>query len=290
MDDANRSEPIPTNGIRLHAFQAGPVDGPLTILLHGFPEDHTCWRHQVGPLVETGLRVIAPDQRGYGLSDKPEAVASYTLDILAADVLGLIDAGGGSKARLVGHDWGGVVAWWVAITHPDRVERLAILNAPHPLAIRRYLWTHPLQWLKSWYVFFFQIPKLPEANFRRGDWRPLVRALRASSRPGTFNDEDIARLKESWSRPGAIRAMIQWYRAMIRHPPRTSAGPRVRVPTLILWGDRDRFLGRGIADASLKFCDEGRLERFPEATHWLHREEPDRVNRLLIEFFKAGPG
>lgn len=290
MDDAPSTETIPTNGIRLHAVQAGPVDGPLVILLHGFPEDHSCWRHQVGPLAGAGLRVLTPDQRGYGPSDKPEGVASYRLDTLAADVLGLIDADGRAKARLVGHDWGGIVAWWVAINHPDRVERLAILNAPHPVAARHFFATHPLQWLRSWYVFFFQIPRLPEANFRRGDWSPLVQGLRGSSRPGAFDVEDIARLKRAWSEPGAIRAMIHWYRALLRHPPRAPAEPRVRVPTLILWGDRDRFIGRGAADASLQYCDQGRLERFPEATHWLHREEPDRVNRLLIDFLAPVAG
>jgi epoxide hydrolase 4 len=275
---------VATNGITLHAAQAGPRDGIPVILLHGFPEPWFCWRQQIGPLAEAGCRVLAPDQRGYNTSDKPEAIASYALDVLAADVVGLIDAAGWNSASLVGHDWGGIVAWWTALRHPGRVDRLAILNAPHPVAFQRYIRTHPSQLLRSWYVFYFRLPGLPEAGFRRANWRSLCRALERTSRPGTFTEADLDRYRKAWSEPGAIRSMIHWYRAAMRHRPEPPADPRIHVPTLLIWGPDDRFIGREVAEASLALCDQGRLEWVEGATHWVQHEEPGRVNRLLVNF------
>ena len=284
MADEPRRTSVVTNGIRLEVARAGPEGGPPTILLHGFPEDWSCWRRQIGPLAGAGLDVLAPDQRGYGRSDKPPGVAAYSLDTLADDVLGLIESTGRPSASLVGHDWGGVVAWWVAIRHPERVDRLAIVNAPHPVAFRRYTRTHPAQLLRSWYVFAFQIPRLPEAMFRRRDWRALVRALRETSRPGTFTGADFDHYRRVWSEPGAITSMVDWYRAALRHPPGPTAEPRVRVPTLMIWGTDDHFIERGVAEASLALCDSARLEWIEGATHWVQHEEPDRVNLLLFDF------
>lgn len=275
---------IATNGVTLHVASAGPEDGPPLILLHGFPEPWACWRHQIGPLAEAGYRILAPDQRGYNTSAKPSRVADYALEVLAADVVGLIDATGREKAAIVGHDWGGIVAWWIALRHPGRVERLAILNAPHPVAFRRQLLRDPLQLLKSWYAFVFQIPRLPEAGFRRANWHGLARTLLRTSRPGAFSGDDLDEYRRAWSEPGAITSMIHWYRAAMRHPATTPADPRVRVPTLLLWGVRDAFIRRNAAGASLDLCEDGRLEWFEEVTHWLHREEPDRINRLLLDF------
>ena len=208
--------------------------------------------------------------------------------MLAADVAGILDAKGWRSAAIVGHDWGGIVAWWFALKHPDRVSRLAIVNAPHPVAFRRYLPGHPGQLLKSWYVLMFQIPALPEARLRRGNWQGLTRALVRTSRPGTFSDLDLEQYRRAWERPGAIRAMVDWYRALVRYRPRTPADPRIHVPTLLIWGTEDRFLSRGLAEASLALCDEGRLEWIEGATHWVQHEEPRRVNRLLVEFLGKG--
>ena len=234
--------------------------------------------------------MLAPDQRGYNTSDKPEGVASYALDVLSADVLGLIDAAGWSSASLVGHDWGGIVAWWTALRHPERVDRLAILNAPHPVAFQRHIRAHPSQLLRSWYVFYFQLPGLPEAGFRRRNWRSLCRALETTSRPGTFTEADLDRYRRAWSEPGAIRSMIHWYRAAIRHRPAPPADPRIHVPTLLIWGPDDHFIQREVAEASLALCDHGRLEWIEGATHWVQHEEPDRVNRLLVEFLTDRSG
>ena len=170
------------------------------------------------------------------------------------------------------------------MTRPDRVDRLAILNAPHPAAARA-MWRRPAQILRSWYVLAFQLPGLPERLLARrttGSRWPGRSAT--TSRPGTFADEEIAAYRAAWSQPGAIRSMIHWYRAALRAGPPTPADPTVQVRTLILWGEQDHFLGRALADDSLALCHDGRLVPLAEATHWVQHEEPDRVNRLLLEF------
>lgn len=279
-----RHRTIAVNGVRLHVVEAGLEDGPLLLLLHGFPEFWYGWRRQIGPLAAAGFRVQIPDQRGYNLSGKPRRVSSYNLDRLAGDVVGLMDAAGVAKARVVGHDWGGVVGWWLGIQHPQRLERLALLNIPHPLVMETTLRRSAVQRKKSRYIFFFQLPWLPERIFRRDDFAYAEKTLRVSSRPGTFSDEDVARYKEAWSQSHAVRSMIHWYRAALRARPRRPKSPRVTVPTLLIWGTQDRFLGQEMALASIALCDQGRLERIPEATHWVQLEEPERVNRLLVEF------
>jgi pimeloyl-ACP methyl ester carboxylesterase len=282
-----RHRTLTANGVRLHAVEAGPEDGPLLLLLHGFPEFWYGWRRQIGPLAAAGFRVLAPDQRGYNHSDKPRRVSAYGLDTLVADVMGLIDAAGAEKAFLAGHDWGGAVAWWAGVTHPERIERLALLNIPHPRVMRRTLLRSAEQRRKSSYMFFFQLPGLPERAFSKDGFAFAEKALRRSSRPGTFTDEDLARYREAWGQPGAPRAMIHWYRAALRTQPRRPESPRVRVPALLIWGARDRFLGQEMAQPSVDLCDDGRLELIPEATHWVQHEEPERVNRLLLGFFGA---
>ncbi|MFL6258796.1 MAG: alpha/beta fold hydrolase [Thermoanaerobaculia bacterium] len=280
-----RHRTIDTNGIRLHAVEAGPEGGPLLILLHGFPEFWYGWRHQIEPLAAAGFRILVPDQRGYNLSDKPKRAAAYNIDLLARDVLGLIDDAGVGKARVVGHDWGGLVAWWLGIRYAERIARLVLLNIPHPQVILDNLLKNPVQRKKSWYVFFFQLPWLPERAFRADGFALGVRSLRRSSRSGTFSDADLDLYREAWSQPGAVRSMIHWYRAGLRSRPKLPDSPRVRVPTLLLWGAKDRFLGREMAQPSLAFCDDGRLEFIEEASHWIQHEEAERVNEKLVGFF-----
>ncbi|HYF55648.1 MAG TPA: alpha/beta hydrolase [Salinarimonas sp.] len=275
---------LTTNGITLAAIQAGPRDGPPVLLLHGFPEFSWGWRRQIGPLAEAGFHVVAPDQRGYNLSDRPPGVGSYDLDTLAADVIGLADALGAPQVSLVGHDWGGLVAWWTASRHPERIARLAILNAPHPAVAGRYLRRHPGQMLRSSYIGLFQLPGLPERLLAADGHARLRRALTRTSRPGTFSPEDLERYVEAWSRPGALTAMLNWYRALRLKP--ELADPRVLPPALVIWGLRDRFLQLGLAEASLALCRDGRLVVLDEATHWLHLEEPQRVNAELVSFLK----
>ncbi len=277
---------VGTNGIQLNVACAGPPDGPLVILLHGFPEFWYGWRHQIAFLAEAGLRIWAPDQRGYNLSDKPRGPAAYSLDILADDVLGLIDAAGEARAALVGHDWGAAVAWRLASQHPQRIERMVAINAPHPSIMGGYLRRNISQLRKSWYMAFFQLPWLPELLARQDNWRLAVGALEKTSRPGTFSPEDFAAYRHAWSQPGAYTAMVNWYRAAGRCQGRASAGQITRVPTLILWGARDHFLDRGLARRSLDRCAEGRLVYIEQASHWLQHEEPEQVNRLILNFLQ----
>lgn len=280
-----RHRTIATNSIRLHAVEAGPEDGPLLIFLHGFPELWYGWRQQIAPFAGAGFRVLAPDQRGYNTSDKPKGVRAYGRDSLARDVLGLIDEAGREKAYVVGHDWGGAVAWWLGMKHPDRIERLAILNCPHPGVMKRHLRENPAQLKRSWYMFFFQLPRLPERALRKDGYENLVKALRRTSRRGTFTDEDILVYRDAWAQPGALTAMVHWYRAGLRVRASPPPSPRVTVPTLLVWGAKDRALGEELAQPSLDLCDHGRLARIEEATHWLQHEEPGRVNALVGDFF-----
>ena len=280
---ATESLRLATNGIELAALAAGPAGGPLVLLLHGFPEFSYGWRHQIPALAEAGLRVVVPDQRGYNRSDKPRGIAAYSLDALADDVLGLADALGCDRIAVVGHDWGGVVAWHLAARNPERVTRAAILNAPHPATLRRYARAHPRQALKSWYVAFFQLPSLPERALSASGFWVLRRVLRRTSRAGTFSGEDFRHYREAWAEPGALTAMLNWYRAL-RLRPASAAPGRIRAPVRVIWGDRDAFLDRGLAEAGAALCDQGEIFHLPEATHWLQHEEPAAVNRLLIDF------
>lgn len=276
---------IKTNDVNLHVIQAGPEDGPLVILLHGFPEFWYGWRKQIEFLAGQGFRVWAPDQRGYNLSDKPGGLAAYSLNELCADVIGLIDAAGREKAFLVGHDWGAGVAWWMACKYPERLSKLVILNAPHHKVFRKVLNTDRAQRRKSWYMLFFQIPWLPEALIGLGNNNGLAQALRRSSRPGTFTEAELAEYRKAWSQPGALTSMINWYRAVAQQPPE-APDPRVKVPTLLLWGKQDIALNPEMAQASIDLCENGRLVYFDSATHWLHREESERVNQLMVEFLR----
>jgi epoxide hydrolase 4 len=174
----------------------------------------------------------------------------------------------------------------MGLTRPDRLERLALLNIPHPAVMRRSLLKNSRQRKKSSYMFYFQLPWLPERTFRRNDYAFSVAALQKTSRPGTFSETDIALYKEAWSQPGAVTSMIHWYRAALRSQPARPASIRVPVPTLLIWGTRDRFLGREMAQPSIDLCDHGRLVFLDEATHWVHHEEPARVNALLTGFFR----
>ncbi|MEK6194965.1 MAG: alpha/beta hydrolase, partial [Deltaproteobacteria bacterium] len=249
---------IETNGIRLNVVQDGPQDGPLVILLHGFPEFSYGWKQQIPFLESHGYRVWAPDQRGYNLSDKPAGIAAYSLDELAADVIGLIDAAGQEQAFVVGHDWGAVVAWWLAAKYPHRLSKLVTINVPHGAVMRKNLFGNFAQMRKSWYMFFFQIPWLPEYLAKRQDWKLVLESLTKTSRPGTFNDSDLQQYRQAWSQPKAYRSMLNWYRAMIQNPPKPPAISRITVPTLLIWGAKDKFLGREMAQPSIDRCDDGR--------------------------------
>jgi len=285
MNTSYRSTTIATNGIHLHVVQTGREDGIPVILLHGFPEFWYGWRNQIDALVEAGFRLYIPDQRGYNLSDKPPEIAAYNLDVLAADIVGLIDHIGVKKIRLVGHDWGGGAAWWLANKYPERLEKLTVLNIPHHAAFSRALRDNPVQKRKSWYMAFFQLPKIPELLIRLGNGSLFAKWAFKDS-PG-FTAEDIQLYKQAWAQPDAITGMLNWYRAVRKTRPARLASPRIQVPTLLIWGKRDAVFEPEIAQKSIELCDDGCLAYIDHATHWVHHDAAEEVNRLLIEWLKA---
>ncbi len=282
LPDIVQHREITANGVRMHYVEGG--EGPPVLLLHGFPEFWRGWRYQIPALVEAGYHVIAPDQRGYNLSEKPRGIRAYELDKLTGDVIGLMDAVGLEKVTLIGHDWGAIVAWWVAVQHPERLDGLINLHVPHPVVMRKHLMGNLAQIRKSWYVFFFQLPWLPEAMIRAGNWRAGVRTMQSTSRPGTYSDDDMELYRQAWSQPGAMTGMINWYRAMRYSVGQKVSSPRVTVPTLLIWGAKDFALSREMAQPSIDLCTQGRLEMIEEATHWVQHEEPERVNKLMLDF------
>ncbi len=268
------------NGVELHVVAAGDPDDPLVVLLHGFPEFWYEWRAYVDPLVDAGYRVIVPDQRGYNVSEKPSGTRAYRTSELSADVASLITSEGRDAAHVVGHDWGAAVAWDLALRQPDRVNRLGIINVPHPVVFRNTLRSSLRQLRRSWYILFFQLPRLPEWVSRRNDYAAWVAATQGGARDGAFSAADMDQYRTAWDQPGAVTGMLNWYRA-IRH---TDAPPRQQVesPTLVIWGEQDQALIPEMAPASVDFCETGRLERFPDATHWIPHERPDELTELLL--------
>ncbi len=276
------------NGIWLHWVEEG--EGPLVVLLHGFPEFWYAWRHQIPALAAAGFRVVAPDLRGYNLSDKPAGVRAYRIEALLADLAGLIETlgaeQGATHAHVVGHDWGGAFAWYAPLFFPERLLSLTLLNAPHPLAFKRELRSRAAQRKKSSYIFFFQLPWLPERRIRAGNFAILEKMLRRDPEtPGAFTDEDIRLFKEALARPGALTAAVNYYRAALRFPPRVRdrAWP-ADLKTLLIWGERDRYLGPGLLEGLDRWVPNLTIERIPEASHWVQADAPARVNELLICF------
>jgi len=275
-----RFEYLSTNGIRLHTALAGPEDGEPVFLLHGFPEAWFGWEAQIRALAEAGFRVIAPDQRGYNLSDKPLGVSNYTMDTLVLDILGLADTLGYQRFHLAGHDFGAIVCWNIARHYETRLTSLAISNVPYPAVLRDYLQKHPSQMLKSWYALFFQIPRVPERIVRLNNWQTLISAM-----PKDLTEAERDRYREAWNQPGAMTGMINWYRALLRQGRGTRSVSQIQVPTLILWGQQDPHISYEMAPLSAEFCQNGRLVTFEDATHWVLHDKPGDVSKLLIEHF-----
>jgi pimeloyl-ACP methyl ester carboxylesterase len=265
--------------VTLHYVEAG--EGPLVVLLHGFPEFWYGWREQIAPLVKAGFRVVAPDLRGYNLSSKPGAFTDYTADKPAADIRGLIRALGSESATVVGHDWGGSIAWTLAMNNPEVVDRLVILNAAHPRKLNEGL-KNPRQLLRSWYFFYFQFPGSPERRAARKDWKFFKGFLR-DARPA-YTEQEMDQYREAWSQPGAAKGMIDYYRAAVRLGSKQKVLP-ISAPTLVIWGQGDRYLGADLAEPHKEDVPNlVRVERLPDASHWVHHDEADRVNELLVDF------
>jgi pimeloyl-ACP methyl ester carboxylesterase len=286
---------VAANGLRFHVAMAGDPRAPLVVLLHGFPELWRAWRAQ---LVELGRDrfAIAPDQRGYNLSDKPEGVAAYKAQRLVEDVAALAATFTDRKFVLAGHDWGGAVAWNFAIAHPERLEKLVIVNAPHPVPFARSLAHDPAQRQASAYMNVFRGPGSERLLAADGCRRLTSTTLDVWGADG----EERAAYLAAWSQPGALRAMLDWYRASPLHPPTPDeAGASklaldakdfiVRVPTLVIWGMRDQALLPCLLDGLEECVPDLRIERIEDGSHWVVHEQPERVNVLLRAFLDQRP-
>ncbi len=277
-----RSVRLPS-GIDLHVRTLGQPGAPMVVVLHGFPETGDGFMRLATSLASEGWYVVVPDQRGYGRSDKPAELQSYALDVLADDVLELATALGHRSFCVVGHDWGGLIAWHLAARNPERLSAACILNAPHPAGLLRFALGHPMQWLRSAYIAVFQLPLLPEWLLGLRDHALLVRMLTWTGRPHAFAPEVLARYREAWRAPGAVHAMLQWYRAMRLSRP---LHVPIHVPLRILWGERDAALSPALADDALRHCLRGDLVRLPDSSHWLHHEVPDVVAARISGFLR----
>jgi epoxide hydrolase 4 len=276
---------LDAGGVSLHAVEAGR--GPLVILLHGFPEFWWSWRLQIPALAAAGFHVVAPDLRGYNLSDRPPNVADYKLEHLSADVAGVVRAMGEKKAHVVGHDWGGGVAWSFAMAYPELLDRLAILNVPHPVRMEQALRSSAKQLAKSWYMFFFQLPRLPERFLRANDFANLRKSL-VAGRDRHVPESEVQPYVDAARRAEGLRGGIDYYRAAMRAA-LTGSLPETRVieaPVLVIWGQKDRFLGEELAEPPARWVKNARVEYLPDASHWVQLDEADRVNALLAGFLR----
>jgi len=271
-------------GVRLHYATAGEGE-KLVILLHGFPEFWYSWRHQIIGLSEE-YKIVAPDMRGYNLSDKPTKVSDYEIDKLVDDVTGLIRHFGYHQAAVIGHDWGASVAWAVAAKHPEYLWKLGALQVP-PIPVWKKNQTLK-QFFASWYMFFFQIPVLPEFLFKLNDYAALENALKNSTaEKGVFSDEDIAEYKKAWSEPFAPTAMLNYYRANIlkRFFTKTAEMPKIKVPTVFIYGEQDKAIlpetVKGVSEAIDAPFEEFHI---PTSAHWVQQEASEAVTEILREF------
>jgi len=275
LPDDLRHRYAEVNGIRMHYVEAG--SGATVVLLHGFPEFWYSWRHQIAALAPH-YRVVAPDLRGY---NETQGFGPYDTDTLQQDVLSLFDHLGEDQVHLVAHDWGAALAWLIAINHPGRLKTLTICNVPHPSLFQRGL-RRPRQLLRSWYIFFFQIPWLPERLVAAGNYHRLARGIMRDCRPGTFTREDIQAYLQAWRRQG-LGGGINWYRALLRsRKPLPDPVPQIPVPTLLVWGENDRALGKELTFGTEQYVRDLEIEYLPGTSHWVQQEEPARINELLL--------
>jgi pimeloyl-ACP methyl ester carboxylesterase len=278
------SQFVQAGDLQLHTILAGPEDGPLALLLHGFPECWYSWRHQIPVLARAGYRVAVPDQRGYNLSDKPRGLQHYQIDHLTADILALIAALGRAKATIIAHDWGGAAAWRFAMDHPQAVDRLVVMNAPHPVVFAKALRSDWSQRLRSWYMAFFQLAWLPEALLSLS---PMASARlffrRTAIRRQAFSDDDLAVLAAAMAQPGAMECMIHWYRAAFRFPAAKKARP-IDAPTLLIWAEDDVALGMPLTYGLEPWVPDLQIHYISRCGHWVQNEAPAEVNQLLLDF------
>jgi pimeloyl-ACP methyl ester carboxylesterase len=272
---------LKTNGIRLHYVTAGT--GPLVLLLHGFPECWYSWRYQIPALAEH-YQVVAVDLRGYNESDRPAQLADYRMECLIADVVGVVQGLGHERCTLVGHDWGGAIAWAVADAHPALVDNLIVLNLPHPARMAAGLRT-PQQLLRSWYIFLFQLPWLPEWVLQWGDYRVLEWILAGTAaNKAAFAPADLNVFKNAAAQQGALSAALNYYRNLFTSGLLNREWRVLEMPTLMIWGEEDTALGKELTYGTEQYVRDFRIHYIPHCGHWVQQERPDLVNRYICEF------
>ncbi|PSN12120.1 epoxide hydrolase [filamentous cyanobacterium CCT1] len=272
---------LDTNGVRLHYVSRG--QGPLMLFLHGFPEFWYSWRHQLDYFADR-YTCVALDLRGYNDSDKPEGLEAYRLDVLVEDVRGAMAALGHDQMVLVGHDWGGAIAWAFAYAHPECLHSLIVMNIPHPAKFAEGLRT-PQQLLKSWYIAAFQLPLLPELLLQASDYWMIEQILRGMAiDKTTFSDADLQAYKAAAAKPGALTAMINYYRSFAQSGQWQQSWGVLEVPTLLIWGEDDAALGKELSVGTEAYVSNLRLRYIPQCSHWVQQERPQQVNALMREF------
>jgi len=273
------------NSVTLHYVSHGPRDKPLMILIHGFPEFWYSWRHQLTAFGDN-YRVIAYDQRGYGESDKPGRISDYSIDKLTLDVKDLIEFLGYSKAVVVGHDFGGAVAWSFAARFPEHAEKLIALNFPHPNAFQNHFENDRGQFLKSWYMFFFQLPYLPEWFLKLNDFNFLSQVFTGKSagcRRGQITSLDMDAYKYTFAM-GGFTGPVNFYRAAMQLAKSSQAKKPIKAPILLIWGENDAYLSKEMAVNSERFCEDFRLKFIEPACHFVQQDYPEEVNKVMRAF------
>lgn len=280
---------VEANGFAFAVDEVGEGDR-LALCLHGFPESRFSWRAQMPVLAELGYRVWAPDLRGYGETEpKPQDVDSYRMERLLEDVAALIDAAGAREVMLVAHDWGAAVAWTFAARKVRPLSRLVIMNVPHPAVFADVLRRSPKQMLRSWYMAFFQIPRLPERMLLAKDARAIRQAFSGMAKDKSrFSNGVLDRYAQDTQRPGAMTGMINWYRAAARHPDfMREPWAKIEIPTLVIWGEADAALGLETLEGTDAYVADLQIKRLPGVSHWVQQEAPEAVNSLLVDWLKA---
>jgi epoxide hydrolase 4 len=275
---------VPANGMNFEVATMGSGDR-LALCLHGFPEHAYSWRYQMPLLARLGYRVWAPNLRGYGNTDSPREVSAYKISTLVEDVACLIRAANARETFLLGHDWGGLLAWLLAMEQPQLIDRLAIMNVPHPTCFVREL-RRPGQLAQSWYFFLVQLPWLAEFLLSRGNGRATAHIIRRTSRnPARFPNDALDVVRANAARPGGLTAMLNWYRAAFRGGEiRRYSGnntPIIRAPTLFLWGDADVALGLRTTRGTEQYVSDLTMRVLPGVSHWIQQEAPEAVNAML---------
>jgi pimeloyl-ACP methyl ester carboxylesterase len=275
---------IAANGLNFAYDEAG--DGPdIALCLHGFPESRFSWRYQLPVLAEAGWHAVAPDLRGYGDTTRPSGRASYRMDLLVQDVAALFDAFGARRRLLIAHDWGALIAWSFAIAQTRKLDGLVIMNVPHPAIFQRVLRSSFAQLRKSWYVFFFQLPFLPEAMLGARGARAIGQAFRGMAvDKSAFPREVLAHYQDNASKPGALTAMVNYYRANFLTLASQHASPPIDVPVLMIWGEEDTALGLELTEGYGPYVNDFTLARLPGVSHWVQQEAPAQVNARLLQW------